>query len=201
VARRTGDRNDGSPGDAAASSLEWRAGGGISGLAGCTSPTPEIYSLAIQPGTELESGPATLAVASVAIPKYLDRPQIVRHGGAYQLDVAEFDRGGEPFGDMVTRILVGDLAQRLPKTQVFKADSPTATAAVATLQIDFSRFDPDPDGTIVLVARWTLSANGVTEDSNRLTVKPASDSVADLVAAMSQALGLLADKIAAGAVR
>jgi uncharacterized protein len=120
----------------------------------------------------------------------------------YQLDVAEFDRWGEPFGDMVTRILVGDLAQRLPKTQVFKADSPTATAAVATLQIDFSRFDPDPDSTIVLVARWTLTAaNGVIEDSNRLTVKLPSDSDADIVAAMSQALGLLADKIAARAVR
>jgi hypothetical protein len=50
----------------------------------------------------------------------------------------------------------------------------------------------------VLVARWTLTAaTGVTEDSNRLTVKPASDSDPDLVAAMSQALGLLADKIAA----
>jgi uncharacterized lipoprotein YmbA len=175
------------------------AGLGMLGLAGCSSSSPaQIFSLAIQPGTELETGPTTLAVASAAIPKYLDRPQIVRHGGAYQLEVAEFDRWGEPFGDMVTRILVGDLAQRLPKAQVFKADSPTATAAAATLQIDFSRFDPDPDGTIVLVARWTLTAtNGVTEDTNRLTVKPASDADADLVAAMSQALGLLADKIAA----
>src|SRR5947209_19217962 len=117
------------------------AGIGMMDLAGCTSPTPQIFSLAIQPGTELDGGPATLAVASAAIPKYLDRPQIVRHGGAYQLDVAEFDRWGEPFGDMVTRILVGDLAQRLPKAQVFKADSPTATPAAATLQLDFSRFD------------------------------------------------------------
>jgi uncharacterized lipoprotein YmbA len=117
--------------------------------------------------------------------------------------VSEFDRWGEPFGDIVTRILVGDLAQRLPKAQVFKADSPTATRpAAATLQIDFSRFDPDPDGTIVLVARWTLTAaNGVIEDSNRLTAKPGSDSDADIVAAMSQALGQLADKIAARAVR
>jgi len=54
----------------------------------------------------------------------------------------------------------------------------------------------------VLVARWTLSANNVVaEDSNRLTVKPPSDSDADIVAAMSQALGLLADKVAARAVR
>ena len=54
----------------------------------------------------------------------------------------------------------------------------------------------------MLVARWTLTAaNGVIEDSNHLTAKPASDSDADIVAAMSQALGLLADKIAASAVR
>jgi len=86
-------------------------------LAACsTSPKPQIFSLAIHPGRELEGSRASLAVASAVIPKYLDRPQIVRHGGAYQLDVAEFDRWGEPFGDMVTRILVGDLAQRLPKT-------------------------------------------------------------------------------------
>ncbi len=49
---------------------------------------------------------------------------------------------------------------------------PDGDPAAATLQIDFSRFDPDPDGTIVLVARWTLTAtNGVIEDSNHLTAK------------------------------
>ncbi len=177
------------------------AGFGVFALAGCsTSPTPQLYSLAIQPGTRARGRPRNPSGCQRRpIPKYLGRPQIVRHGGAYQLDVAEFDRWGEPFADMVTRTSWwAILAQRLPKAQVFKADSQTATAAAATLQIDFSRFDPDPDSTIVLAARWTLTtANGVTEDTNRLTVKPASDADADLVAAMSQALGLLADKIAA----
>ena len=172
-------------------------------LAGCsTSPIPSIYTLAIQPGTQLAGGPSSLSVVGAAIPKYLDRPQIIRHGGPYQLDVSEFDRWGEPFGDMVTRILVGDLAQRLPKTQVFRDESPTATNAVASVQVDISRFDPDPDGTVVLVARWTLrGTNVIAEDSNRLTVKPASDAIPDIVAAMSQALGQLADHIAAAVAR
>lgn len=172
-------------------------------LAGCsTSPTPSIYTLAIQPGTQLAGGPSSLSVVGAAIPKYLDRPQIIRHGGPYQLDVSEFDRWGEPFGDMVTRVLIGDLAQRLPKTQVFRDESPTATNAVASVQVDISRFDPDPDGTVVLVARWTLrGTNLIAEDSNRLTVKPASDAIPDIVAAMSQALGQLADRIAAAVAR
>jgi uncharacterized lipoprotein YmbA len=171
---------------------------GLLGLAGCaTSAPPRIYTLAMKPGTQQASGPASLSVVGVAIPKYLDRPQIIQHGGAYQLDVAEFDRWGEPFADMVTRVLIADLSQRLPKTQVFRDDSPTATNAADSLQVDFSRFDPDPDNTVVLAARWTLRGGSLlAEDSNRLTVKPASDAIADIVAAMSQALGELADKIA-----
>jgi uncharacterized protein len=176
---------------------------GLALLAGCAdSPQPRIYTLAIQPGTQLAGGPSSLSVVGAAIPRYLDRPQIIQHGGPYRLDVSEFDRWGEPFGDMVTRVLVGDLAQRLSKTQVFRDSSPTATNAAASLQLDISRFDPDPDGTVVLVVRWTLQGKAlIAEDSNRLTVKPASDAVPDIVAAMSQALGQLADRIAAAAAQ
>lgn len=165
--------------------------GSIALLAGCAdSPQPRIYTLAIQPGTQLAGGPSSLSVVGAAIPRYLDRPQIIQHGGPYQLDVSEFDRWGEPVGDMVTRVLVGDLAQRLPKTQVFRDESPTATNALASVQLDISRFDPDPNGTVVLAARWTLrGADLIAEDFNRLTVKPASDAIPDIVAAMSQALG------------
>jgi uncharacterized lipoprotein YmbA len=174
---------------------------GFWALAGCGgTESPRVYTLAIERGSPQAGGPASLSVVGAAIPKYLDRPQIVRRGGGYQLDVAEFDRWGEPFGDMVTRVLVGDLAQRLPKTQVFRDESPTATSAAQSLQLDFARFDPDPDGTVVLAARWTLRATStLAEDSVRLTVRPASDSIPDLVAAMSKALGQLADKIAAAA--
>ena len=55
---------------------------------------------------------------------------------------------------------------------------------------------------LVLAARWTLrGASLIAEDSTRLTVKPASDAIPDIVAAMSQALGQLADRIAAAAAR
>jgi len=170
-------------------------------LAGCSnSASPRVYTLTTELGTALAGGPATLSVVGAAIPKYLDRPQIVRRGGGNQIEVAEFDRWAEPFGDMVTRVLIGDLSLRLPKTQVFRDDSPTATAASVSVQLDIARFDPDPDGTVVLALRWTLRSTAVlAEDSPRLTAKPASDSIPDLVVAMSDAMGKLADRIAAAA--
>jgi uncharacterized lipoprotein YmbA len=175
---------------------------GVAGgaLAGCTASTPpRLYTLASRPGPVLAHGPATTAVRDAALAKYLDRPQIVRRGGIYQLEAAEFDRWGEPLSDMVTRVLIEDLSQRLPASQFFRDASPTATDAQATLEIDISQFDADPDDTVVLAARWALRLGDQPgpAQSARLTAKPASKSTADLVAAMSQALGQLADRIAA----
>jgi uncharacterized protein len=169
-------------------------------FAGCsTSAPPRLYTLASRPGPTLAHGPATIAVRDVALAKYLDRPQIVRRGGVYQLEAAEFDRWGEPLSDMVTRVLIEDLSQRLPGSQVFRDASPTATDAQATLEIDISRFDADPDDTVVLAARWALrhGEQPGPAQSARFTAKPASKSTTDLVAAMSDALGQLADRIAA----
>jgi uncharacterized lipoprotein YmbA len=172
-------------------------------LGGCsTSTPPRLFTLASRPGPMLAHGPATIAVRDAALAKYLDRPQIVRRGGVYQLEAAEFDRWGEPLSDMVTRVLIEDLSQRLPGSQIFRDASPTATDAQATLEIDISRFDADPDDTIVLAARWALrrGAQPGPAQSARLAAKPASKSTADLVAAMSEALGQLADRIAASLV-
>jgi uncharacterized protein len=176
-------------------------------LAGCASSNPQVFTLAVQPGAPAAVAsptgvPAAIAVATAGIPKYLDRPQIVRRGGSYQLDVSEFDRWGEPFADMVTRVLIGDLALRLPDSQVFRDGSATATGATATVQLDLSRFDGEADGTVILAARWTVTRVGAAiPETARISARPAGDSTADLVAAMSQALGQLADKIAVSLAR
>jgi len=175
------------------------AGLGMLGLAGCsTSPTPQIFSLAIQPGTELETGPATLAVASAAIPKYLDRPQIVRHSDAYELQIAGLERWGEEMHDMVTRVLIENLSLRLPASQVVGASGPLTIRADVTVEVDISRFDADQNGKVFLDARSAVQRDGRRPSvwSDRITVQPASPSVTDLVAAMSDALGELSDHIA-----
>ncbi len=175
-------------------------------LAACASSNPQVFTLAVQPGTPAAApaagAPAAVAVATAGIPKYLDRPQIVRRGGSYQLDVSEFDRWGEPFADRVTRVLIGDLSLRLPDSQVFREGSAAATSATATVQLDLSRFDGEADGTIILAARWAVArGGGAIAETGQFSVRPAGDSTADLVAAMSQALGQLADKIAVSLAR
>ena len=50
-------------------------------LAACSSPPPKVYTLTTVPGAAVGGRPVTASVALVDIPKYLDRPQIVRRSG------------------------------------------------------------------------------------------------------------------------
>jgi uncharacterized lipoprotein YmbA len=170
-------------------------------LAACSSPPPKVYTLAAVPGAAAVSGrPVTASVAAVEVPKYLDRPQIVTRSGAVELGVAEFDRWGEPLANMVQRVLADDLTRRLPTGSVITTSRTLSGDEDLTVELALSRFDPEVDGSIVLDAQWRLrhKARGkpVTETA-RITRRPADESTAAEVQAMSDALGELADRIAA----
>ena len=169
-------------------------------LAACASPEPAYYTLAPVPGTPLQGGAKLIELRRPGLAGYLDRPEIVRAGSAYQLRVAGLERWGEPFGDLVGRILAENLSNRLPGSSVFTATGAITADADATLELDIQRFDADASGQVVLVVQVAVSrgrgrANARTLAVRR-TVTPAGPSTAELVAAMSQALGQLADEIA-----
>ena len=92
--------------------------GGVAALAGCRSPEPVLYTILPQPGTQRRGGPRTVAVREVSLARYLDRLQIVRSANEFRLDVAGNDWWGESLDAMLTRVLVGNLAQRLPASSV-----------------------------------------------------------------------------------
>jgi uncharacterized lipoprotein YmbA len=172
-------------------------------LAACAdTPPPRVYTLAERPPAVATNTPgdAAVVVRSALLPKYLDRPQIVRYAGAYQLELNEMERWAEPLRDMVTRVLVQNLAARMNGTPVFAESSPAAAAAVTMVAVEISRFDAGPDGTVVLAARWVTRSNGSAKNGSnhaaRFAAKPASPSVDALVASMSDALGQLSDAIA-----
>lgn len=175
------------------------------GLAACAdTPSPRVYTLAERPPAA-PAGAArgdAVVVRSATLPKYLDRPQIVRYAGTYQLELNEMERWGEPLRDMVTRVLVQNLSVRMNGTPVFAESSLAASGAVTTVAVEIGRFDADPDGTVILAARWVTRSNAgarTRNDSNhaaRFTEKPASPSIDALVASMSDMLGQLSDAIA-----
>jgi uncharacterized protein len=168
-------------------------------LAACSSTPPKVYTLAAAPGVSASGRPVTASVAAVEVPKYLDRPQIVTRSGAVELGVAEFERWGEPLANMVQRVLADDLTRRLPAGSVITTSRTLSGDEALTVELALSRFDPEADGTIVLEAQWRLrhKARGkpVTETA-RITRRPADQSTAAEVQAMSDALGELADRIA-----
>jgi uncharacterized lipoprotein YmbA len=179
---------------------------GVLGLAlasvvpACASPEPAYYTLAAVPGVAKPGAPAQVELRRIGLAGYLDRSEIVRANSAYSLRLNGTERWGEPFGDLVARILAENLNTRLPGTSVFTSAGSITTEAGATIEMDVQRFDADASGQAVLLAQVAVSrgrarASAATRVFN-FTVRPSGPSTADLVAAMSTALGQLADGLA-----
>lgn len=171
-------------------------------LAGCSpTPSPRLFTLAPQQAAPTGQLARTISVKRIAIPKYLDRLQIVRYRDPYELSYSEFMLWGEGLGDMATRVLVEDLSARLPRSQVYAASGPvTGATADITIEVNIDRFDTDPNGTVVLAAQWIAHRQGKNDQlhSERIEVVPTSTDATGQVAAMSEALGRFAGQIAAG---
>ena len=94
-------------------------------VAGCSStPATRFYSLAsIAPAAPESPRPAgqglAVAVGTVTLPAYLDRPQVVTRPGVYAVHLAEFDRWSEPLQDMVPRVIAENLSVLLGSDQVY----------------------------------------------------------------------------------
>jgi uncharacterized lipoprotein YmbA len=172
---------------------------------GCAAAPTNFYLLSPVSGPVAGArNPIVVAVGPVSLPDYLDRPQIVIRDGANAAVLAAYDQWAGPLDDMLPRVLVEDLASRLPEDRVVsfpKIDNPAFDQRVS---VDVSRFDVDETGTAILAASWQVVAPSgkkpilVRESTVRATAT--SSAYADRVAALSQTLGLLADDIAQGLV-
>jgi len=116
------------------------------------------------------------------------------------LAIAGNARWGEPFGDMVGRVLAQDLAQRLSGIAVFTEAGAISSDADLVLELDVQRFDTDASGEVVLAAQSALShgrAHSLAQTrAFRFTAPLRGPGTAQLAAAMSALLGQLADAIA-----
>lgn len=175
--------------------------GAIVAGSGCARTPTRYYLLTPVPGAEAATrATAVVAVGPVSLPDYLDRPEIVTRDGTNAARLGAYDQWAGPLDDMLPRVLVEDLAARLPGDRVVafpRTENPVFAHRVA---VDVARFDVDETGTAILRVGWQVHTPGektplLVRDST-LRASSASDSYADRVAALSQALGLLADEIA-----
>lgn len=133
-------------------------------LAGCSllfpppRPTTQFYVLDAMPrdSASRSGGGIVLGIGPISLPPYLERPEMVSRSAANQLTFDEFNRWAEPLKDNFVHALSVDLDAQLDLDRVvfypWYANTPlTYTVTVAVL-----RFEPQPDGTVVLSARWGI---------------------------------------------
>ena len=169
----------------------------LAGLAAaCSSPSPALYTLDVPPGAVRRGGPRTIELRTAGLARYLERSQIVRSSEHFRLDVLPNDWWGEPLDAMTGRVLSRALAQRLPGATVYVENGAISAEADATVQLNLQRLDQDSAGSVRLAAQFAVRRRTAVTRAAAFQVPVRGGSVADLVAAMSGAMGLLADEIA-----
>jgi uncharacterized protein len=170
-------------------------------LAACASDEPDYYRLAAVPGTPLPAPPRRIELRQAGLPRYLDRREIVRAGPSLRMEIREGERWAEPIADMVTRVLAENLAQRLPGATVFPEGSATARDPDTAAEADITRFEADAAGRVAISGRFSVRRLGTGRSAveGRVEETVAMDGTGTdaLARAMSTALGLFADRMAA----
>lgn len=171
----------------------------LAGLAACSSPNPNLYTIAPVPGPIENGAPRAVLVREVVVSRYLERTPIVRSSENYRLSVMANDWWGEPLSAMLSRVLVRDLSLRLPRSAVYGSSSPISLSPDATLDLSVTQLDEDASGNLVLEGQASISFSGQRPPlarSFRFSVVPPAAGTDGEVAAISDAVGRLATELA-----
>jgi uncharacterized lipoprotein YmbA len=180
-------------------------------LAGClggpSGPT-NFYMLSPMSPSQAGTSAATaegrirIGLATVVVPEYLNRNEIVFNLDNTVYQLAEFNQWAEPLNDNLTRVLAENLTNLLHEDSidVFLA-SDSSIPADYRLEVDVLRLDGNLGGQAALVVQWALLA--AEEDELMLMRRseyqePAADNTyKGLVLAKSRTVEKLSRDIAA----
>ena len=170
-------------------------------LSGCgSSPKTNFYALNIVPARAgRHAGSGHVQLAAVHVPPALDRQQMVRMSGENTVEISDTNRWSAAFDEMVRNVLAQDLMARFPAGALILPEAP-APPGTATLVVTLTRFGPDASGEVKLDGSWSLlnGASGAAVLDRDFHISSGAAPNADaMAAAMSQALGELADRMAA----
>jgi uncharacterized lipoprotein YmbA len=172
-------------------------------LAGCgSSPPVEFFALAptAQPAAAVIAVATPVQVAQVHLPPSLDRKQMVRHTGAYTLEISDQHRWSAPLDEMIRQVLSQDLMKLLPPGKVILPHEP-APASTRKIVVNVLEFAPDAEGTVRFEGTWSVIAPEPGAPPTNRTVQlsePAGSDTAAQVRSMSRIVERLAAQIAAG---
>lgn len=179
-------------------------------MGGCTGSKPaRFYTLSplSSPGDLARKVPAdqgiAVAIDPVAIPDYLDRPQILSRSGPRELKLAEFERWAGSLSEDISRVLAENLSVLLAPDNVTVLRSGRDAYPVPAeyrIVVEVLRFDGTIEGSVNLAARWTFfrekGKNVLSVGESNVEEPVEGPDYEALVGAMSRALAALSREIA-----
>jgi len=133
------------------------------GLAVCLSAcagksaSSKFYVLSPLPQSKgSDPGGTTIGVFPVAMPDYLDRPQIVTRVSENEIQFDEFSRWAEPLKENFYTVLVDNLSTLLNSEKVIKTAQNPGVPPAFQVGVEVLQFDGSLGGDAVLNVKWGL---------------------------------------------
>jgi len=134
---------------------------------GCSSkPTPETQYFVLTPNT-LTTSTATskalqndsknvVVIKSINLAEFLDQSGIVLQKNAHQIEVAHYNRWGEPLKYNLHRYILETLTTQLPQLSLLSENKINSDLAHQKLEITVNQFNGTIDGLALLSGHWRL---------------------------------------------
>ncbi|MDI2113126.1 PqiC family protein [Commensalibacter nepenthis] len=175
-----------------------------SALAACSNSGPTYYTLSPVQGRVYNTNSSIIEVRTPSLAGFLDKDRIVSEISNNKLTLSSSDAWADNITNMIGRVMMLDLAQRLPNSRVFLQNQATQTVPQVYVEMDISRFNQDARGKAVVTADLVIRPEGDKPARlNRLLTlekAPADSSTQALVVALSEMLGEIADMAAGNLV-
>ena len=169
-------------------------------------PVRHLLDSPISARTPTSSTPA-VAIARPSLPPYLERSELITRTGDGRLEIHEKDLWSEPLDAGISRVMADNLRRLTGSTNVQASDSFITRDYSSLLEIRIERFDPEPDGSLLLQCTWKLQPIGGGDAAPKafrttvpvaVTGDPATGKMSGRIKAMNEALARLSRTIAKG---
>ncbi len=176
----------------------------VATLGGCHA-LPALHYYALEAASPVgtpgpTSGALLIHVRHVGLPHEMDHLGLTHHIGPTQLVISDQDQWTAPLSVLIQSTLTRDLGARLGYEHVVAADALPVVGGTSpdTLDFDFVTLSADATCGISAQVNWTLSVpHGLARRGTVSLAVPASGCPAGQPAALSAALGELADQLLA----
>ena len=102
--------------------------------------------------------PLSVGIASLRLPQYLERPQVVTRSGENRLELAEFHQWGGNLRKNMSGVLAKNLSRLLNTPEIFIYPDIPQVPPDFILELTVMKFERDQDRKVRFSVQWRLSA-------------------------------------------